>query len=203
MTDLVRQHPLGTLITLDAAGDPVADEVPFLRVPRAGQSDLLLGHVARANPLWQTHPLHRPVRVVFKGVDAYISPNWYPSKAEHGRAVPTWNYTVVQASGPLTLLEPGSAALRDLLRQLTAEHEAHQPRPWTLEEAPADYIDGVLRAVVGLRIEVQQWQGKWKTSQNQPQANRAGVAAGLRHQPPLQPAPAHEAMAQWVLHNPE
>ena len=195
ITDLVRLHPLGTLITLDAQGDPVANEVPFLRVAAPGEPELLLAHVARANAVWQEHPNERPVRIVFKGPDAYISPNWYPSKVEHGKAVPTWNYTVVQASGRLTLLPPGSPELRDLLHQLTTEHEATQPHPWTMNDAPPQYIDSMLAAVVGLRVEVRQWVGKWKVSQNQPATNRAGVCQGLRHQGAH---PGHEAMAELI-----
>jgi len=195
VTELVRLHPLGTLITLDAQGDPVTNEVPFLRVSTPDGPDLLLGHVARANVVWQEHPIGRAVRVVFKGPDAYISPNWYPTKLEHGRAVPTWNYTVVQASGRLTLLRPGSAELRTVLHQLTTEHEATQPHPWSMDDAPPEYIDSMLNAVVGLRVEVQQWVGKWKTSQNQPAANRAGINQGLRGQPTCR---SHEAMIRLI-----
>jgi transcriptional regulator len=147
--ELVQAHPLGTLITLDADGNPVADELPFLLEPEFGGQGRLLAHVARANPLWQAHPAQREVLVLFRGPQAYVSPNWYPSKAEHGKAVPTWNYSVVQARGQLRLMAPGSAELSALLRQLTAVHEASQPRPWQMDDAPPDYLAAMLQAVVG------------------------------------------------------
>lgn len=176
---LVRENPLGTLITMDAQGDPVADELPFLLESGFGAHGRLLGHVARANPLWQAHPQEREVLVVFRGPQAYISPNWYPGKAEHGKVVPTWNYSVVQVRGRLRVMAPSSDELLALLRQLTTTHEASQAQPWQMDDAPPDYLAAMLRAVVGLEISVSDWAGKFKLSQNQSVANREGVRAGL------------------------
>ena len=176
---LVRERPLGTLITMDTQGDPVADELPFLLEPGFGAHGRLLAHVARANPLWQVHPHDREVLVVFRGPQAYISPNWYPSKAEHGKAVPTWNYSVVQVRGWLRVMAPASTELQALLRQLTATHEASQAQPWQMDDAPPDYLSAMMQAVVGLEISISAWAGKFKLSQNQSAANREGVRAGL------------------------
>jgi len=201
---LIRAHPLGTLITLGSDGEPVADLIPFwldAPHPPAGASGLtsesalpgasaastpsaappvrLLAHVARSNPLWRTHPAGRPVLVVFHGPDAYISPNWYPTKAEHGKAVPTWNYATVQAKGTLKVIDQNPDWLRTFLTRLTAEHEATQPHPWQLGDAPSDYIQAMLQAVVGLEVEVTQLTGKFKLSQNQPPANQQGVQQAL------------------------
>ena len=190
---LMRAHPLGTLITQGADGEPVADLIPFfLEAPdqpegaeqvhqpeAATQPVRLLAHVARSNPLWCTHPSERPVLVVFHGPDAYISPNWYPTKAEHGKAVPTWNYATVQATGHLKVIEQDPEWLRAFLARLTAEHEATQPLPWQLGDAPSDYIHAMLQAVVGLEIEVTQLTGKFKLSQNQPPVNQQGVQKAL------------------------
>jgi transcriptional regulator len=181
--ELVRQHPLGTLVTLDADGDPVADALPFLLGPDFGAHGRLLAHVARANPLWHTHPQGREVLVVFSGPQAYVSPNWYPSKAENGKAVPTWNYAMVQARGTLRVMAPAGAEVQALLRQLTATHEASQPQPWQMSDAPTDYISALLQAVVGLEITLTAWAGKFKLSQNQPQPNRDGVRQALAGHP--------------------
>jgi len=180
---LVHEHPLGTLITMDAAGDLVADELPFLLEPDVGAQGRLLAHVARANPLWQVHPAQREVLVVFRGPQAYVSPNWYPSKAEHGKAVPTWNYSVVQARGTLRVMAPASTELQALLRQLTARHEASQAKPWQMDDAPPDYLAAMLQAVVGLEISVSAWAGKFKLSQNQSAGNRDGVRLALGEHP--------------------
>jgi transcriptional regulator len=189
---LVRQHPLGTLITLDAQGNPVADELPFvLDVPSVpgqpqtpGAPGTLRGHVARANPLWHTHPAAtRPVLVIFRGPQAYISPSWYPGKAEHGKVVPTWNYGVVQAHGTLRVHDNDPHWLRAQLDALTHSQEAHRPAPWQVDDAPPGYVTQMMRAIVGLEITLTQLTGKYKYSQNHPPAARAGLAAGLQAQP--------------------
>jgi transcriptional regulator len=137
-----------------------------------------LAHVARANPVWRQARQDVDVLVVFQGPQAYISPNWYPSKAQTHREVPTWNYVTVQARGRLQVRDD-PVWLRGLLSRLTAVHEADQPVPWSLADAPADAIDRMLRAVVGIEIELTALQGKWKVSQNKPAADRAGVVQGL------------------------
>jgi transcriptional regulator len=196
---LVRQHPLGTLITVDAEGNPVADELPFVldvpdvpgepgSSPRAPNSPgpwgTLRGHVARANPLWRTHPAAtRPVLVIFRGPQAYVSPSWYPGKAEHGKVVPTWNYGVVQAQGTLRVHDGEPDWLRAQLHDLTNSQEAHRPAPWQVGDAPPDYVAQMMRAIVGLEITLTQLTGKYKYSQNHPPSSRAGVAAGLHAEP--------------------
>lgn len=172
---LMREHPLATLVTLSARGVE-ANPVPLLWHPERRE---LHGHLARANRLWQEHPPESDVVAVFNGAQAYISPNCYPSKREHGKAVPTWNYLTVQARGRLRVMDDASWK-RNFLDQLTGVHEASEPQPWRIDEAPADYIENMLKAVVGIVIEVSELTGKWKASQNQPEANRAGVIDALR-----------------------
>ena len=178
--ELLRQHPLGLLITQDEQGAPVANSIPFMLDADRGEFGTLVGHVARANPVWQlaTGPGHPAALVVFQGADGYVSPNGYPSKAEHGKVVPTWNYAMVQARGPLQLLDP--AAAHALVNRLTQRHEASQPRPWAVSDAPDDYIAGMLRAIVCIEIPLVSLVGKYKLSQNRSAADQAGVVAVLQ-----------------------
>lgn len=171
----IREHPLATLIRTDPAGALQADALPMLLDAEAG---MLRGHVARANPLWREAD-GREVLVVFQGAQGYVSPNWYPSKAEHGKVVPTWNYVVVQARGRLRAIDD-AAWLRGFVTRLTDRFEASmQPAPWQVGDAPADYIDSMLRAIVGIEVQIDSLVGKWKVSQNRSAADRAGVGAGL------------------------
>lgn len=176
--ELIRQQPLATLVTIDD-GKPVADEIPFLLDAERG---ILRGHVARNNPLWQRHPTDSPVLAVFRGPQAYVSPNWYPSKAEHGKHVPTWNYIVVQVSGPLRVISD-QGHLRALLNDLTLKHEATLPHPWSMDDAPADHLAQMMQAIVGIEITIDSLIGKWKTSQNRTADDRYGVVQGMRTQP--------------------
>jgi len=175
---LVRSHPLGTLITQDRHGALQADPIPFLLDPDPAPHGTLRGHVARANPLWRETRTEVDALVVFHGAQSYISPNWYPSKAEHGKAVPTWNYIVVQARGRLRAIED-RAWLRAFVTRLTECHEARQTKPWHVSDAPADYLEAMLGAIVGIEIELGSLVGKWKVSQNRDAADRAGVIGGL------------------------
>jgi transcriptional regulator len=178
MHGLVHAHPFATLVT--RSGDSVtADHLPFEIDPEPAPFGTLRGHVARANPLWHTHPTGAEALVIFQGPDAYISPSWYPTKREHGRAVPTWNYAVVHAHGPLQFIEDRTW-LRALVGRLTTRHEAGRPEPWQITDAPPDYIDKMLAAIVGLELPIVRLEGKWKASQNQPAANRSAVASVLR-----------------------
>ncbi len=174
---LVASQPLCTLVTWSDAG-LVADQIPLLLRPAAGTPGLLVGHVARANPLWRESRLDTPVLAIFQGPQHYISPGWYPTKQEHGKVVPTWNYVVVQARGLLQVHDDADW-VRAQVTQLTARHESRSARPWAVDDAPREYTDSMLRAVVGISITVTQWAGKWKVSQNQPALNRAGVVQGL------------------------
>ncbi len=175
---LVRARPLATWAMV-VDGQPLLNHVPFLLDAERGEQGTLIGHVARANPVWQHSG---PSVLAFQDAEAYISPNWYPSKRQHGKAVPTWNYAVVHAHGQPQFSDD-RALLRRIVTALTAEHEAAQPRPWTLDEAPADFIEQMLGAIVAVEMPVQRWVGKFKLSQNQPEANRQGVVEGLQQQP--------------------
>jgi transcriptional regulator len=169
-------HPLGLLITHGSDG-LAANSVPFMLDAARGPHGTLIAHVARANPVWR-HAAGTEVLVVFQGPQAYISPGWYATKAATGKVVPTWNYVMVQARGRLRTIEDG-AALHALVSRLTDTHEAAQRRPWAVGDAPADYIEAMLKAIVGIEIELIALTGKWKVSQNRPAADREGVAAGL------------------------
>lgn len=183
LQQLVAQQPLGTLITLQD-GLPCADEIPFLLDASAGSHGTLRAHVARGNPLWQRHDPAQPVLVVFKGPQAYISPSWYPSKAEHGKVVPTWNYIVVQAGGPLRVIDGDDAWLRRQLDALTRQNEQRVAQNWHPGDAPADYLAQMMRAIVGIEIPIARLVGKWKVSQNQSDANRQGVIDALQTRAP-------------------
>ncbi|MCL6640941.1 MAG: FMN-binding negative transcriptional regulator [Candidatus Rokubacteria bacterium] len=178
--DLIRAHPLGTLIALTADGLD-ANHLPFELDAAPAPYGTLRGHVARANPLWQVFSRDLDVLVVFHGPAAYVSPAWYPTKKETGRVVPTWNYAVVHAYGPLRVIEDRSW-LRALVERLTTRHEAGRPEPWRVSDAPADFVERLLDAIVGLEIPIARLVGKWKVSQNRPPHDRAGVVEGLRRE---------------------
>jgi len=173
---LVQQHPLATLVTMGADG-PTADHIPLELDASAGPHGTLRGHVARANPLWQT-AAGTPVLAVFHGPQAYVTPSWYPSKASTHKVVPTWNYTVVHAHGVLRAVED-APWLHALVSRLTGHHEAPRPAPWAVRDAPEDYVQSLLRAIVGIEIPLTALVGKWKVSQNRGEADRLGVAQGL------------------------
>jgi transcriptional regulator len=174
---LLRSHPLGLLITQGASG-LAANSIPFIIDPLRGPHGTLRAHVARANPVWREARSDSESLVVFQGPQAYISPGWYASKAETGKVVPTWNYVMVQARGRLKVIDD-VAWLRQLVGELTERHESARAAPWAVDDAPADYIATMLRAIVGLEIELVSLSGKWKVSQNRSAADREGVARGL------------------------
>jgi transcriptional regulator len=175
---LMREHPLGTLVTLGADGLN-ANHLPFEFDPHSAPPGILRAHVARSNPVWRDFSRDLDALVVFQGAQAYISPSWYPGKEQHGKVVPTYNYMVVHAYGPMQIIDDREW-LRSLVERLTARHEAGRPAPWKVDDAPRDYIDKMLDAIVGIEIPISRLAGKWKVSQNQPAANREGVAKGLR-----------------------
>jgi len=189
---LVRDHPLGLLITQGANGLD-ANPIPFLLDAEAGSPGVLRAHVARANPVWRDARTDVETLVVFQGPQAYITPNWYPAKAETGKVVPTWNYITVQARGKL-MVRDDAAWVHALVTRLTQRHEATQPRPWAVGDAPADYIETMLRAIVGIEIPLASLRGKWKMSQNRLSADREGLSRGLRQQADEQSL----AVAAWV-----
>jgi transcriptional regulator len=174
---LMLHHPLAMLVH-QADDGLTADHLPL---EYDGEARVLRGHVARANPVWQ-QAHDKPVLVVFRGDDAYVSPSWYPSKAETHKVVPTWNYAVVHAHGTLRAVDD-APWLHELVSRLTAHHEAPRPQPWAVADAPEDYVQQMLRAIVGIEIAVTRLQGKFKLSQNRSAADRAGVAAGLGGHP--------------------
>jgi len=161
---MIEHCPLGTLIT-HSEGTLDAIHVPFEIKREVGEIGCLIGHVARANPVWRSVANGDEVLVVFRGGDAYISPNWYPSKQQTHRQVPTWNYRAVHVRGQITFRQDESF-LRDVVAKLTKTHESTQPIPWSMEDAPADYISAMLKAIVGVEIKILQITGAMKLGQN-------------------------------------
>lgn len=190
--ELIRRHPLGTLVTL-CAGGLVANHIPLLVDPYPPPFGSLHGHVARANPVWCDSDADVEALVVFRGPQAYITPSWYRTKQETGKVVPTYNYMAVHAYGTLRAVEDATW-LRDLVGRLTATFEAARTRPWQVSDAPADFIEKQLGAIVGIEIPVSRLLGKWKVSQNRPAADRAGVVRGLRETADAQAAAIAECM---------
>ena len=184
--ELMRARPLATLVTM-ASGGLDANHIPLhlsldSALPESPATlGTLRGHVARANPLWKDFIREVEVLAVFHGPDSYITPNWYPTKLETGKAVPTWNFAVAHAYGPLRIIDDPHW-LRAHLDTLTASQESRFDLPWQVSDAPADYISNMIKAVVGIEIVITRLSGKWKLSQNQPVQNQAGVIAGLRAQ---------------------
>jgi transcriptional regulator len=175
--EFIERHPLGMLVT-SVNGAPVADHVPMLLSPGHGPHGAMQGHVARANPLWRTTADGAEVLVVFHGADAYVSPSSYPSKRVDGKVVPTWNYAVVHARGRIRFFED-EARLHALVSTLTEHFERARPEPWSVADAPGDYVRAMLGAIVGFEIEVTDLVGKFKASQNRSAEDRAGVSVGL------------------------
>ena len=176
MHALMRANPLATLITHGPDGLN-ANHIPMLLIAQ-GACGTLHGHVARANPLWKPGQVVGEVLVVFQGDESYISPSGYATKAEHGRVVPTWNYAAVHAYGQLAVIDD-PAWIFGQVSALTASNEATLPQPWAVTDAPPDYIEKMLGAIVGIEITVTRLLGKWKVSQNQPAANQASLIAAL------------------------
>lgn len=166
LRDLMRENPLVTLVTRTDAGID-ANHIPVLV---NDEVTVIRGHVARANPVWK-QPVHEAL-AIFTGQQYYVSPSWYPSKREHGKVVPTWNYEVVHARGTLTFFED-KQRLRDLVAELTRTHESKVPQPWRIDDAPPDYIDAMLNAIVGFELQITSLEGKRKQSQNRNDADRA------------------------------
>ena len=177
---LVAAHPLGILVTQGGQGLD-ADHLPFDLDAGTGPNGVLRAHVARNNPLWQSVADGQEVLVVFRAQDAYVSPNWYPSKHETHRQVPTWNYRVAHAHGRITIRDD-ERYVRGLVARLTRTHEAGLPVPWKMGDAPTDYINERLKAIVGIEIEVTRWVGKFKLSQNREVRDRMRAAQALMDQ---------------------
>ncbi len=169
---------LGALITHGERGLD-ANHLPFELDAESGEHGVLRAHVARNNPLWQEAKDGDEVLVIFKAADAYISPNWYPSKQAHHQQVPTWNYSVVHAHGRIQIRDD-SRFVRRLLANLTRHHEAGEPTPWKMADAPREYIEARVQAVVGIEIEIERLVGKFKLGQNKDEPDRQGTAHALQ-----------------------
>lgn len=189
---LVHEHSLGALVTLGSDGLD-ANHIPFELDADPAPLGTLRAHVARGNPVWRDFSKDIDALVVFQGPQAYITPSWYQTKRETGKVVPTYNYIVVHAHGPMRVVEdPGW--LRALVERLTNRYEAARPVPWKVADAPDVFVEKQLRAIVGLEIPIKRLVGKWKVSQNRPEADREAVVQGLRE---MGDADAL-AMANWV-----
>lgn len=180
MHALIAAHPFGTLVT-HGRGGLDANHVPFELEAGQGEHGILKAHVARANPVWQEVANGDEVMVIFRAGDAYISPNWYPSKHEAHKQVPTWNYQVVHAHGRITVHDD-ERYVRSVVARLTRTHEAAQPRPWKMGDAPPDYLDTMLKSIVGIEIEITRLQGKVKLGQHKDVRDIRGPGEALMAQ---------------------
>lgn len=177
---LMSSQPLGAWVCHGSDG-LVANHVPFLLDRHRGPCGTLVGHVSRANPVWRGLAAGAPSVVMFQGPQAYITPGWYPGKVAHGEVVPTWNYVVAHAHGVARAVEDRDWLL-DMLRRLTDAHEADRPLPWSLTDAPAPFMDRMVRAIVGIEIPIDRLEGKLKASQDEALPDRLGTVRGLREQ---------------------
>ena len=175
--DAIRRGGLATLVTMTAGG-LVASHLPLLLDPAAGPNGTLVGHLARANPQVTQSDAAVQAMVVFHGTEGYISPSLYATKKETEKVVPTWNYIAIHAYGPLTFFDDADRLL-DVVTRLTDQYEAPRAQPWAVSDAPADFVRGMLRAIVGVSIPIARLEGKVKMSQNRPKADHAGIIAGL------------------------
>jgi len=178
--DLIRSQPLGLLVSAGASG-LVANHIPFTLYPNEGQFGTLRCHVSRANTQWRDLQAVDECLVAFQGPQAYITPNWYATKRETGKVVPTWNYAAVHAWGhPLVTDDP--TWLRRQIDDLTEVNEGRLPAPWRVDDAPADYVASQIKGIVGIELVITRIEGKWKMSQNRPEPDRVGVTEGLAAQ---------------------
>ncbi|MGD0437806.1 MAG: FMN-binding negative transcriptional regulator [Bryobacteraceae bacterium] len=190
--ELIRRNRLATLVTLGPEG-LVANHIPLILHPDPAPLGTLIGHVSRANTLWRDSRTDVEALAIFQGPDSYISPSWYPSHQETGRVVPTWNYAVVHAHGPLRIFDD-VALLERHVRELTSLEEAALPQPWSPDQAPADFLGAMLKGIVGLEIPVARLDGKWKVNQNRLPRDRAGAIRALR----VAGDPASASMADLI-----
>lgn len=187
---IITANPLGTLVTHSANGLD-ANHIPFELDASRGALGVLQAHIARANPLWKEVSDQAEVMVIFRGPQGYISPSWYPSKQETHRHVPTWNYEVVHAHGRLRIIDD-EKFVRGIVARLTRRHEAGEPRPWKMGDAPPDYLDQLLQMIVGLEVEVTRLDGKRKLGQNRELRDRDGAIRALQERGSTELASAME-----------
>lgn len=176
--DAIRRHGFATMVSLTPDG-LLGTHLPMLLDAEAGPYGTLIGHIARANPHARLADPSVQTMVIFRGPDGYITPSWYEAKAETGKVVPTWNYVAIHAYGPLEVFDD-PARLLDVVTRLTDRHEGERAKPWAVSDAPADFIDGMLKGIVGIALPIVRLEGKAKLSQNRPAADQARVIAGLR-----------------------
>ena len=177
MHELIVSQPLGTLVTLGSSG-LFASHIPMILENDGSEFGVLKGHISRANTQWRDFVPTVDSLAIFSGHQHYITPNWYPGTKEHGKEVPTWNYVVVHAYGPLKVIEDKDWLLTNV-EKLTNIHEAGSPVPWKVSDAPQDYIKSQLNGIIGVEIPIQRLEGKWKVSQNRTEGERKGVIEGL------------------------
>jgi transcriptional regulator len=192
-------HPFGALVTVADDGELVATHVPWLVHRDRGAKGVLEGHIAKANREHQLPGENGTDRssealVIFTGSDAYISPSWYPSKAEHGKVVPTWNYIAVHVYGRVHFTSDREFLARHL-EHLVTKHEGGRPIPWMISDAPRDYIERQMNAIVGVELSISRIEGKWKMSQNRPPADVDAVIENLRASPSAQARAVGEIVA--------
>lgn len=177
MVRLIEQFPLATLIRNTPSGLE-ADHIPFMYVAATSDTAKLVGHVAKNNSLWKI-PADQELLVIFHGPSSYISPNWYATKHDNGKVVPTWNFTVVHVYCSLRAIHDPLQVL-EIVTKLTDQQESSQLNPWRVEDAPADFTESLIGNIVGIELKINRMQGKWKVSQNQPTQNRESVVHGLQ-----------------------
>lgn len=177
LRNLVRDHPLATIINHDADGGLNANHIPLIWCDDGSEHGVLRGHIARANPLCNDHANGSDVLAIFQGASGYISPSWYATKTETHKVVPTYNYTALHAHGRL-MIKDDTDWLLALLNDLTDKHELSLKTPWSVSDAPTEYIQQMMKVIMGIEISIHSLQGKWKVSQNQPQRNQSSV---LKH----------------------
>jgi transcriptional regulator len=175
--DAISRAGLAMLVTTGATGIEVS-HLPLMIDTAEGPCGTLYGHLARANHQWRTAAPDQPGLAVFTGPETYISPSNYPSKASHGKVVPTWNYVAIHARGPLKFFHD-AGELHDVVSRLTNRHESRRAKPWAVTDAPETFVQSQLRAIVGFSLRIETLEGKWKMSQNRTQEDRTGVRAGL------------------------
>lgn len=173
---LIREYPFATLVTHSDSGVD-ANHLPVIFTEVSGKK-IIQAHIAKVNPLWKEVSDGSEVLLIFNGPNCYVSPNYYPTKKETGKAVPTWNYVVAHVRGVMSYKQD-KVWLKQMIDNLTSQHEANQEIPWATSDAPQDYIQRMLSAIVGLEIEITSITSQWKLSQNQPEKNKLGVVNGL------------------------
>lgn len=191
--EAIRTAALGTLVTMGADGLE-ASHVPMLLDPEPTPYGTLVGHVSRANGQWRTVDAGVAALAIFLGPEAYVSPDWYATKRQTGKVVPTWNYVAVHAYGALRFFEDAERLLA-LVTRLTETHEAGRPAPWAVTDAPPAFIRAQLKGIVGFELPIARLEGKWKLSQNRPADDRTGVVEGLRREGGAREAGLAEIMA--------